>query len=338
MSKKMSETAARLLDAQVAYTLEQMKGKALRAHVESNVDYLLEVGSKLRLSDLVSEEMIRATALKYASDMEPGPGLAEMVAEIARKLHGHPGHDQCTLRDLVDDRMFDEVVDKVIEMKSVRERIVHDLVGNPLYSELIADVLYHGIRNYMTDNPLTKRLPGAQSMMKLGKSVIDKATPNIEEAIRRYIQKNINASLKESERFLVKTLDDKRIDAVAHDVWRQVREEPISRFQDYVSEEDLEDFFVIGFEYWRRLRSTDYYRSMVDAGVDFFFNKYGKTPITDIIADVGVSRDMIVEDAMHYLPHVLKVVQKKGLLEDWVRQNLEGFYLSDAVAEILADN
>ncbi|CAK9068958.1 Fatty acid desaturase, partial [Durusdinium trenchii] len=61
----------RLLDAQVAYTLEQMKGKALRAHVESNVDYLLEMGSKLRLSDLVSEEMIRATALKYASDMEP---------------------------------------------------------------------------------------------------------------------------------------------------------------------------------------------------------------------------------------------------------------------------
>ncbi|MGB1221252.1 MAG: hypothetical protein ACPG43_06920 [Alcanivoracaceae bacterium] len=337
MPKKMSETASKLLEAQVAYTLDQLQGKALRGHVESNVDFLLEAGSKLRLADLVSEEMIRATALKYASDMEPGPGLAEMVAEIARQLHGHPGHDQCTLRDLVDDRMFDEVLGKVIEMKSVREQIVHDLVGNPLYSELIADVLYHGIRNYMTDNPLTKRLPGAQSMMKLGKSMMDKATPNIEDAIRRYIQKNINSSLRESERFLIESLDDRRIDGVARDVWAQVREEPISRFQDYVGEDDLEDFFVIGFEYWRRLRTTDYYRSLVDAGVDFFFNKYGKTPVTDIIADVGVSRDMIVEDAMHYLPHILKVLKKKGVLEDWGRQTLEGFYLSDAVAEILAD-
>ncbi|MCK5874751.1 MAG: hypothetical protein KAG82_08695 [Alcanivoracaceae bacterium] len=332
---KLSEKAQALLDAQVAYTLEQLTGKQLEQQIESLVDNVLADVNKLKLGDVVTPTMIKQTAHRYAIHHEIPPAIPELVGEVAREVYQLKSHDENKLFDLLTDEQFRDLMKKVVEMKDLREKIIREAVSNPIYGEMISEVLYHGITDYITKNPLTKKIPGAQSMMKLGKSVMDMASPNAEAGIKKYIGQNINASLRQSEKFLIRNLSDEKITLIATDVWNEVKLNKISAFRDYVSETDIEDFFVIGFDYWRELRKTDYYRDMIDAGVDFFFKKYGKSTLNELLEEMGVDRDMIVAEAMHYAPHVLAVLNKKGLLEKAVRRQLEPFFHTDAAQKLL---
>lgn len=332
---KLSEKAQALLDAQVAYTLEQLSGKQLEQQIESLVDNVLQDVKKLKLGDVVTPTMIKQTAHRYAIHHEIPPAIPELIGEIAREVYQLKSHDENKLFDLITDEQFRDLMKKIVEMKDLREKIIREAVSNPIYGEMISEVLYHGITDYITKNPLTKKIPGAQSMMKLGKSVMDMASPNAEAGIKKYIGQNINASLRQSEKFLIRNLSDDKITLIATDAWNEVKLNRISAFRDYVSEADIEDFFVIGFEYWRDLRKTDYYRDMIDAGVDFFFKKYGKSTLNELLEEMGVDRDMIVAEAMHYAPHVLGVLNKKGLLEKAVRRQLEPFFHTDAAQKLL---
>lgn len=336
MTDKANAVAAQLLDAHVAFTLDQLLGDELPAQLADWVDYLLEKARKLKLKDVVTPSMIKATAHKYAIHMEPGPGLPELVAQVARAVYNHPGHEQALLKDLLGDNDFQDIVNKALDLEKAREQIVHEAVRNPVYTDLISDVLYHGIRDFMANNPLTKKIPGAQSMMKLGKSMMDKATPNIEETILKYIRKNLNASLRQSEQFLNRSLTREKMTGIASDIWDGIKHEPVARFRDYIGEEDVEDFFVIGYEYWRGFRNSEYYRSMIDAGVDLFFDVYGKHSLHHILDELGVTRDMLLDDAEHYAGHVLKALHKKGFLEEAVRRQLEPFYSAPATVAILS--
>ncbi len=332
---KLSEKAQALLDAQVAYTLEQLTGKQLEQQIESLVDNVLADVKKLKLGDVVTPTMIKQTAHRYAIHHEIPPAIPELVGEVAREIYQLASHDENKLFDLLTDEQFRDLMKKVVEMKELREKIIREAVSNPIYGEMISEVLYHGITDYITKNPLTKKIPGAQSMMKLGKSVMDMASPNAEAGIKKYIGQNINASLRQSEKFLIRNLSDDKITLIATDVWNEIKLNNIGTFRNYISETDIEDFFVIGFEYWRELRKTDYYRDMIDAGVDFFFKKYGKSTLNELLEEMGVDRDMIVAEAMHYAPHVLGVLSKKGLLEKAVRRQLEPFFHTDAAQKLL---
>lgn len=336
MAKKtLNNKAAQLLDAHVAFVCEQLTGDAFSGLVEEHVDAALKDIKKLKLKDVITAKQVKTTARFYASEMEIAAGIPELVGEIARRTYNHPGHDDTKLEDLLSDKQFREFARKISEMKELRERIIRESIGNPVYSDMIGDVLYHGIKNYMTNNPLTKNIPGAQSLMKLGKGLMDKTTPNLEEGLKKYVNSNIKSSLRESERFLIKHLDDDAIYNMAEDVWVKIKHNKVGQFKQYVSEDDVEDAFVIGFEYWRSLRKKNYYTDFIDAGVDFFFEKYSDSTLDVLLDEVGVSRDMIVRDVMHFVPSVLKGLQKKKLLDDMVRRSLAPFYESDAATAIL---
>lgn len=333
--QEMHSKAAQLLDAHIAFTIEQLTGSGFQSLIEEHIDTALTDLKKLKLKDAVSAKQITSTALFYASEMEISPAIPELVGDIARRVYQHPGHDETRLEDLLEDQYFRDFARKISEMREARERIVHESIGNPMYSELIGDVLYHGIKNYIGDNPLTKKIPGAQSMMKIGKGLIDKATPNLEAGLQKYVNQNIKSSLRESERFLQKHLDDDALYNMLLDVWEKIKHQKISEFKRYVREDDIEDAFVIGFDFWRDLRQGEYYRGIIEAGVLFFFEKYGNSSLNEIMAEMGVDRDMIVRDVMLYVPGVLKALQKKKLLEPLLHRTLSPFYESVAASAIL---
>ena len=333
--KKMNEKAAKLLDAHVAFVIEQVTGDSFSDLVEEHVDAALEDVSKLKLKDVVSAKQVKQTARFYAAEMDIAPGIPELVGDISRRVYNHPGHDRTRLEDLLSDKEFREFARKIAEMKELRERIIREAISNPMYADMIGDVLYHGIKNYLANNPLTKNIPGAQSLMKIGKGLMDKTTPNLEEGLKKYVNQNTASSLRESEHFLHKHLNDDAIYDSAVDIWTKIKHQKVNEFKQYIAEDDVEDAFVIGFDYWRSLREKDYYTGFIDAGVDFFFEKYGSSTLTELLDEVGVSRDMIVRDVMHYVPGVLKALQKKKLLDGVVRRGLEPFYASETAAGIL---
>lgn len=340
MTKKKTSTADALLEAHVQFLLRQIEAKSLRGRIEREVDALLEDAERIKLDDVVTREAVKETVRVYAVKLELNAGIPELVADIAQRLHAHPIHAQTRLSDLLSDQQFGEILDKLLEMKALRERLLDESVSNPVYSALAADIVYHGIKDYLTQNKLTGNIPGARAAMKLGKSMMNRATPGLENAIEErlkgYVSRNIQSTLSESRRFLLDRFDEDSIREVALDLWDKLKGSKVSVFREFVGAADLEDFFVIGYEYWHQLRKTDWYVTLIDAGVDGFFDRYGDSSLGEILEEIGISRDMLVADAMRFAPKAIEGLNKRGLLEGMIRRNLEDFYRSGAVEKIIS--
>ncbi len=105
--------------------------------------------------------------------------------------------------------------------------------------------------------------------------------------------------------------------------------------KELVSSEDIQELFVIVFEYWRDLRHTDYFNAMLEAGVQAFFDKYGDTSLTGLLDELGVTRELMLDDARRFLPPVMAKLQSEGLLEAWLRRHLEGYFQAEQTLKLL---
>ncbi|MEC9358783.1 MAG: hypothetical protein VX836_13060 [Pseudomonadota bacterium] len=335
-----SDIADRLLDAHTRFVIGQIDGAALETWLSQELATLLVDAERLKVKDMVKPAAIKATAHTYAVEVRFGAGLPELVGEIARSLHAHPIHDKTRFGDLLSDRRFAESVDKVLELRSLREKILRELMAGPVYTAFASDLLLYGIKGYLSDNAFTRNFPGAGSMVKFGKAMVNRATPkleaSVEDGLKKYLSKSIETTSRRSVEFLLNHLDDDALRNMAQDVWSRLKHRRASEFREHFSELDLEELFVNGYEYWHELRLTPFYSAMIDAGVDGFFDKYGDTSLRELLDEFGITPALMMAEAMRYAPPAIKALKRKKLLEPMLRRYLEPFYRSEAFAQALA--
>lgn len=333
---------AALYESHVEHILALLTGDGLEAHLSEEIDADLANAAKLKLSAVVSRDLVKATAATYAIHMPMSGGIPELVGDIARALHAHPIHDSTRLTDVISDQQVKEIINKAVEMEEVRDRLLHEVLGNPLLADLASDLIYRGIKGYLAQgNEAAKGIPGASSLMSLGKTMLSKASPGLEksldEGLLSYVRKNTKATLRMSEDTLKKKLNAETLRSIALDVWADIKLRPASSLRQFVSAESLEEMFVIGYEYWRAdLRNTPYYAALLDIGIDGFYDKYGDETLAVVLEEVGVTRDMILTEVMRYAPPVLAALSKTGMLDGIVRRQLLPFYSSGRVEAVLA--
>lgn len=333
---------AALYEAHVAHALDLLTGDDLQVHLAAELDADLANAAKLTLNQVVSSDLIKATARTYAVEMPMRGGIPELVGEIARLLHGHPIHDDTRLADLASDQQVRDLINKVVEMRELRESLLHEVLGNPLLIEMSSDLIYRGIKGYLAQgNEAAKSIPGASALMGFGKSMLSKASPSLEktldEGLHTYVRKSTEATLRSSERALLERLSDQTLRRAAMDVWAAVKHRPASDLRKYLSADSLEEFVVIAYEYWRgELRHSPYYGTLIDVSIDSFFDKYGDHTLAFLLEEIGVDRDMMLREAMRFAPPVVAALQQAGMLEGILRRQLLPFYTSGRIEAVLA--
>ncbi len=331
--------AQRLLDAHTAFLVAELTGPGLAELIDAELSSALQEAQALTLNDVVTRDMIKDTAKLYAVELELHGAMPELVGDIARAIYEHAIHEETRVGDLMSEASFREFLDKTLDMQALRERLITEAIHSPLYSALATDILYHGIKGYIGQSKVGMNIPGAQSMLKLGKAMASSTglDKTLEEGIKKYIRGNIKGTLKESESFLKQRIDNERIEDEAQAIWHRLRGQEVALFRDYIESRDVEEFFVIAYEYWRELRKTTYYATLIDIGIDSFFDKYGNTSLPDLLAEVGIDQGILQREAMRFAPHVIQVLQARNLLEPRLRRQLQRFYESDAAQAVLND-
>lgn len=341
MAKKMHPTAQAMLNVHVAYMSAQLSGKALQPFVENEIRNLLEDASRLTLNEVVSRDIIKETARDYASDLEISGAIPELVGDIARRVYQHPIHNFTTLNDLLSDHLFEEFLEKILEMRDLRERLVHQALANPVYSEMASNMIAEGLRGYVAAGAhRARRLPGAATVGRLSQSFLGNAIPaledGLEDGLKRYLRKAMQGLLERSEHFLLNKFDEEKIREIALDIWDNLKQKRVADFQRSMSALDVEEFFVISYEFWNELRQTALYAALIESGVDYFFDKYGDNNLAEILDELGITEDIMMREALRFIPPVIAVLKKKKLLEPILRRQLEGFYRSAAVQTLLS--
>lgn len=340
MDSQAKQQANALLDAHVAWIRARLAEPALQGEIAALVDTLLADAAKLRLADVITVKAISETAINYAAKMKVGGAIPALVGDIAAVIYAHPIHDETTLEELLPDREFYELLDKLLEMQTLREALIHTAVSNPIFANLASELVYSGLADYMErSRRFVARVPGARSVLKAGRAVIDRARPNlnddVEKGIRQYVNRSATDRMLDSEQLLNRAFESDALRQAVLDFWEDNKQRSVASVRDFAGELDVNELFVIGYEYWLQLRERPIYTRLIEAGVKVFFDTYKKTTLTELLDDIGVTRDMIVADGVRFAPRVIAALDKKGLLEPAIRRQIEGFYHSDAVSAIL---
>lgn len=336
----LAPTSAALLDAHVAFVLEQFGKAELPGLLEMLLDTaLLQVGD-LKLEGVVTRSMIKATARTYAIELDLQGGIPELVGDIARALHAHPVHTRTTLGDLLSQRRFEDLLDHVLALKAIRRRLVNEVIASPLYESIASELLYNGIREYLTHNPVTSGIPGAGAALKLGRAMVSRATAGFEGVVEESLKRQIGRSVRNVSEKTTQSMLDGKHDAALRDAaiasWQRIRRTRLGDWRQDITALDIEELFVTLYECWKELRGTEFMGAMIDAGIDAFFDKYGDSSLAELLEDLGIGRELMLAEALRFAPHVLARLNTAKRLEPLVRAALTPFYASGRVERTLS--
>ncbi|WP_043767385.1 hypothetical protein [Algiphilus aromaticivorans] len=312
--------AQRALDAHVSWLLARSEGQALEAWLDDTVDDALAHAETLQLGEVVSCEQVSETALRYAADLPMTGGIPDLVGEVARALLAMPELSEARLADLLPDRAMRSMIGKAAELHELRGAIIRELQASAAFRQFLTEVLHQGLNGLLRSTPMAERL-GLQS-------VLDRVVaPRLD---------SVAAQLTRASSSLIAAVDDEAMEEALDQLWGAVSELPLAPLQERLSAEDIDDFAALAYAFWQEERGRALYRELIRRAIEAIFARYGDTTLAALLADLGVSRDMMLTEARQYAGPVLAVLRSRGILEQIIRKQLEPFYRSPELAAALA--
>lgn len=287
-----------------------------------------------QLTQFVTAEQIK-TVIKTNVVEDDVPGaIAEIAGEAATRLFSSNAHKSTKLSDIISRDEYEGFVDKLIELEAQRKKGLDKLIDLPLYGDLISGVVYQAITRYIYEsNILSKKVPGVSSMLKMSKSVLNKAAPKlgngIEESVKSYITESLEFILDESKSFLNESVTDEQLKSSALDLWDMLEDKKLGNFQQGIDSLDLSDFVVLGYEFWRHFRKSAYFKHAYETVVDYLFEKYGDVELGILLEDFMITPERVMKEVELFAPQILNTLIESGQLEGLISRRLASFYHSD---------
>lgn len=328
MTDNKQEVANRLLDGLVDYLLARLAPAQLEGLIETELDYLLEQAGRYTLTEWVSAEQIHHTARKYAVEMHISGAIPELVGDMVEKFYDQAADSDRVVADVIDEDVVMALLDKVLEIPLSRQGMAW-LGRNPVLLALLAGGAQMGLKTL-----LHQGLP-APLREQLGKRLPARWVSSVETRLQEWLLRRTEQLLSDPYLYRDENLDELRELVLV--AWQEFAQRPVADVRELVTSEDIQELFVIGFEYWRELRHTDYFNSLLLSGVNAFFEKYGDTSLTELLEEMGVTREMMLDDARRFAPPILDKLRTEGLLEEWLRRHLKGYFEAEETLALLSE-
>ncbi|MDI9246005.1 hypothetical protein [Marinobacter sp. CHS3-4] len=340
MTKANTDLAENLLEAHVKHELASLKGAKLRKFLKEEVDELFQYASEVTLGRITSVDHVMGLIRRTVVDMDLGSGIPELAGDMATEVLNAPVQKTTTLSQIITREQATGFLEEALELKQQRERAISEIMAHPVYQELVSNLVYQGVVNYLyEDNVITKSVPGVGSMMKFGKRMANKAVPGLDETFERrfktWLSDSLPGLISRSEQFLHKSLTDDELRDSVMAVWVSLEDRTIEELQEGLGDIQLQEFVVLGYEFWLQFRKTPYFEGCVEAVVTHLFELYGDRPVLDLLNEVGVDKHLVMAELEGYAIPVIDVLREEGYLEALVRRRLTPFYHSAAARKLL---
>jgi len=337
----MPQTAAdRLLDAQIAWLVGQLTGPELPGQLAADVDALLAIGSRLSVNDLVDAEDVKQIARLIAATVPPSTAASTLVEAAADVLYDGPA-ESFTLSDLIDREHVGALADEALGSVELVEKLLDDLTRSPLVATLASRFVGRIVNDVVQMNQaVADKIPGVGSLVSLGTKaagqMLGAADKSLQQVLGDTAGKGASFAMRRLNKVVVETLKDPTTRDAVLEVYDLYADEPVARLDQIGTREDvqrvaglIQDIVIAG-------APTDPVTALLDALIDGFFRVYGESPATELVTDLGLTRDDLVEHAVAVVPGLLANAHAAGELEPLLRTRLEPFFSSPEVAAILA--
>ncbi len=337
----MNDLIHKLFEAHVAHELNRFKDNGYQQTIKEEVSAVFEWIKKIKLKEVMPVEQILRLIKRNVVELPVAGGITELTGEMSQKVLASRQNKKTALEDILSRKQYDDIVDKVVSLKKTRDASIRRFVNSSVYSRQISEVLFTGIKEYMlAENIIAKKVPGVSSLIKAGKFAVNKTMPSLEVAIenkvKSYIKSNLEKTIRRSEKSIINYFDGTRIVDTGEEIWESIAEKKLSEYFSTIDDNDMEDFILIGYDFWLHFRDTKYFKGIYTELVKYFFKKYGDRELDVILEDIGITQKMVTHELNEIIAPGIEKTLSIGYLEERIRARLESFYLSKKAASLIS--
>ncbi len=322
-----------LIDAQLDF-LDQSFSNAENVQAEFQQFYLWF--RKQTLQDLWSFDQINQLIQKQILATPASAFLIEQIAEHIRFALVHPSNESTKIEDVISVLTIDQIAQYVASKSGHRQRLIKAVVNNPAFSAMITQLIQHSIQDYLDNSVIAKSVPGVSRFMKMGKSVLENVTDtNLDDAIAKYLQKNILKLSQMSESVLNQHFDDDKLYHFQANLWHKIKSMPLAVLKNYIEVQDLPKTVAMGHDIWDHIRQTDYLKQQVHDGVYAWYIRNQQHTFDQLLRDLNIDASLIEYELSHLLNPIIQQLIYQDYLRGRARLYLEKFYYSENTLKIL---
>jgi hypothetical protein len=331
--------ADQLLDAQVEFVLDQLTGERLQENLARDVDDVLAIAKHLRLDAVVEADEVKRVVRRLLAAVPPSAAASTLVVAGADVVYAGPA-EPFTLSELIASDHVEVLVDELLGLSPFVERALDELTDSPLVATIASRFVGRIVSDVLQANrSVAEKIPGVGSLMSFGSSaatrVIGAADKQFEQLLGDTAGKGAAFAMRRLNKIVVDTLKDPMLRDAVLQVWEQQSGRPIGDLGEHIEQEDVHRFAALLQEIVVAGATTEPVGNLVDSMIDAFFTQYGEYPVTTLLDELEITRDDLVADLQAFAPAVIAGAREDGRLEKLVRDRLEPFFRSPAVAAIL---
>lgn len=321
----MSELSETLLEAHVRHELARWEGTALDRRMDNWARVLFEWLATVKVDQLSSSTQIMGVIDRNVIELRIGGGIMELLGEMTQLVLDSRASAETRLSELLVDAEYEVFAEKVARL----EGVWHELISRIARSEaaelaqarLVARLLGDLVHNRENNGWIRRAVAGLET--------------RVANVLSRQLQSRRAAAAHTREQRLLEVLDPDLVRSVADEVWKSVASLPLGELFQYVDKQDVEDFVVLGHEFWLGYRRSPYFHRIAQEMVEHFFRKYGQQTVLALVDDMGVSEAMVAHELHALLGPILRQAARTGELERLIREQLATFYRSSAFEQAL---
>lgn len=339
MPAQQTTLAQQLLDAQVAYHLDQLRGTLLTGNVAVLTDELLDAVGQHQIADLVDRAAIKeivARGLVTLPRSAAVRGIVEVVLDVLAEGPTEPS----ALGDVVDRDQVAELVDALLAMSPVVDRALSRLADSPLVGMVATRFMGRIVGEVLQANKaVADKVPGLGSLMSFGTSTAAKmmgaADRQFEGLLGDTVGKGGAFAVRRLSRIIIETMQDPTTREAVLQAWDVVAAEPIKGIGATVLRDEIAALVDAGHDLTATALGSEQVAQLAAALVDGFFDHFGGYTPTELLEQLDVDRGQVRDDVVGLAPAVITLLDATGDLERLVRARLAPFYDSAEVAALL---
>ena len=291
---------------------------------------------KQSLQQLWSFEQINTLIQKQILHTPASSFLIDQIAEHIKFALIHSINDSTKIADIIPVLTIDKIAQYVAGKSDHRQRLIKTVVNSPVFSAMISQLIQHSIQDYLDNSVIAKSVPGVSRFMKMGKSVLENVTDtNLDDAIGKYLQKNILKLSQMSETVLNQHFDDHKLYHFQANLWHKIKNMPVSVLKNYIEIQDLPQTVGMGAEIWDYIRQSDYLKQQVHDGVYAWYIRNQEHPFDLLLRDLNIDEALIQNELQGLLNPIIQQMISSQYLRERTRVYLAQFYYSEEAQAIL---
>lgn len=339
----MNKTAEALLNAQVNYTIEALKGDHLAQHIEAEARSAYLWVAKQSLESLVPKQNVLDLAETALSEVMITDATKEYFQSLSHAVLNYIAENDIEIDDVISKSTWDKIADKVIAERQIRDEIISKIVGNPFYGELLSEVLYNSIKSFLQQSgPSSDK--GLGGLFNVGKGLLGAALSgiedNIDRSVKKFLSENINKTIRDSEKIIKSKLTDAKLKEASNKIWNTLDEMNFTEIAEKLkkmssSTSGGSSVSKLGVDIVNDLKKSQSVKDLGKLVIDHFYEVHGNQPVSLLMTNLVVTEEKVVRESLRAATPIIQTMIKTGYLEARLREHFQKFYESKEVAAIL---